>query len=123
MNKGTWTIFAACEKRKRTTAIKSCVKRKKSGAEVDCSTHLFLQYLSRYQDEDRNSAYAMTIYETGMSWQLGAETQHHIPPMLPRDRTTPSPSEVALVLNKHQTPRMTYHKEVVILLLRAGAIL
>ena len=68
INRGTWTSFVACDARKRTTAITSCVNRKKSGADVDCSTHLFLQYLSQYQDEHRNSAYAMTIYEVAMSW-------------------------------------------------------
>lgn len=67
MNNGIWMIFAACEARKRMTAITSCVNRKKSGAEVDCRTHLFLECVSRYQDEHRNSTYAMTIYEGVMS--------------------------------------------------------
>ena len=123
MNKGIWISFAACEARNRTTAIRSCVNRKKSGAEVVCSTHLFLQYLSRYQDEHRKSAYAMTIYEAVVSWRPDTKTQHYTPPMPLQDRTSPSPSEFTLALKRNHGPRTTYDKKVIILLLPAGAIL
>lgn len=62
-NSGTWISFAACEARKRTTAIISCVNRKKSGADVDWSTHLFLDFFSSHARQHSKSTYAMTIYE------------------------------------------------------------
>lgn len=122
-NSGTWISFAACEARKRTTAIISCVNRKKSGADVDWSTHLFLGYLSWNQSQRRKSTYAMTIYEIDQLASKPTERKQHIPPMLLRDRITRSPSEVSLVLDNHYGPGVTYHKEVIILLLPAGAIL
>lgn len=64
----------------------------------------------------------MTICEIG---QLGSdqEGKNHIPTTPLRDRTTPSPSEISLALDMDHAPGMTYHKEVVILLLAAGTIL
>lgn len=61
--RGSWISFAICETRKRTTAITSCVNKKKRGADVDWSTHLFLDFFSSHARQHSKSTYAMTIYE------------------------------------------------------------